>query len=211
MSTTYKKLSQLLREAYYNGKAQDDANHSESYFAELIAIEVAICATEDAFINSNQGDSTYANNQFISTFRNVQISIDTDNSFYSILPATPPSLPNGQEIGSVKIEGSDCMEFMPMKQQMGFAQSLIGKIPFNIYEINGGRIIYKPRTPNFDALGNTATIKMVGAVSGADLLTSELTIPKNYEGKIWTNIMAKILPPKNIPQDLINDAVSNPG
>lgn len=208
MATTYKKLAQLLREAYYNGKSSDDANHSEIYFAELIAIEVAKCATQDAYTNSSQGESTYSSNQFISTFSDVVIQQRTDGTIYSVLPSTPSALPNGQEIVSVKIDGAKCLEFIPQKAQHSFSQGLMGCIPFNLYEINGKNIIYSPIIPLFDVQDNTATIMMVGAISGEDLLSSDLAIPKNYEGIIWDNIMQRILPQKQIPQDLINDSIS---
>lgn len=211
MATTYKKLAELIREAYYNGKPSDDANHTEAYFAELIAIEVAKCATQDAYVNSNNGEATYASGQFISTFNSVPILVKSDGTIYSVLPSTPPALPNGQEITSVKIDGNKCLEFIPQKAQSSFAQNLIGSVPFNLYVISGKNIIYKPKSPLFDATDNTATIEMVGAISGTDLLSSDLIIPKNYEGVIWDNIMAKILPTKQIQQDLINDSVSNQG
>lgn len=211
-ATTYKKLSQLIRDKYYGGKPSDDAQYSIKFFAELIATVVAECATEDAFINSNQGEMTYANNQFISTFRNISISVDSsDGRLYSALPSTPTSLPNGQEIIRVGIDGSKCLEFIPQKAQQSFAQSLIGSIPFNLYEINGSIIILKPYSPIFDASSSKLTIQMVGAVSGSDLLSSELTIPKNYEARIWDKIMARVLPTKVIQQDNINDSVSNQG
>lgn len=209
MATTYRKLAEEIREAYYKGKPSDDASHSLRYFAEIIATCVAECATEDAYLNSNQGESTYSNNQFISTYKNVAISVDSDGEISSILPATPTSLPNNQEIVSVKVNGSKCMECIPMKAQSSFSQGLIGKPKSMVlYEINGTKVIYSSANPLFNP--TSATIKMIGAVSGSDLLTSDLTIPKNYEGRIWDKVMARVLPLKPIQQDLINDSVSNP-
>jgi len=209
-ATTYKKLAELIRDTYYASHPSDDAVKSLRYFAELIATAVAECANEDAILNSNQGENFYANNQFISTFKGVQLLLDTDNTIYSVLPSTPTGMPNGREIISVKIEGNTCMDCIPMKAQASFAQDLIG-LPCGItlYEVNGTKLIFKTSNPLFDP-ANTATIKMVGAVSGSDLLTSDLTIPKNYEGRIWDKIMARILPLKPIQQDLINDSISNP-
>lgn len=210
MATTYKKLSQEIRDTYYASHPSDDASKSVRYFAELIAIAVAECATEDSYINSNQGETTYANNQFISTYKGVELLLDTDNTIYSILPSTPTALPNGREIVSVRIEGNTCMDCVPMQAQSSFAQDLIG-LPcgMTLYEINGTKLVFKTSNALFDP-ANTATVKMVGAVSGDDLLTSDLTIPKNYEGRIWDKVMARVLPLKQIQQDLINDSISNP-
>lgn len=211
MATTYRKLAELISDTYYRGKTSDEANFRLAYFAELIAIIVAECVTEDSFANSNASESMYANNQFISTFKDVEIFEDADGEIYSILPSTPAGMPNGREIVSVDIEGSKCLSFIPIQAQADFAQQLIGH-PYglNLFEINGTRVIFKPYTPLFDASSNTAKIKMVGAVSGPDLLTSDLTIPKNYEGRIWDKAMARLLPLKQIQQDTINDSVSNP-
>lgn len=211
MATTYRKLAEIISDTYYKGKTSDDANYRLPYFAELIAILVAECVTEDAFNNSNQGETTYANNQFISTFKDIEILEAADGEIYSVLPATPAGLPNGREIVSVDIEGSKCLSFIPIQAQAGFAQQLIGH-PYglNLYEINGTKVVFKPYSPLFDVSSNTAKIKMVGAVSGSDLLTSDLTIPKNYEGRIWDRAMARLLPLKQVPQDTINDSVSNP-
>lgn len=211
MATTYRKLSELIRESYYKGKSSDDANFSLKYFAEIIAGAVAECATEDSIAQSNLNESTaYSNNQFISTYKGEALLLDTDGTIYTVLPATPAGLPNGREIVSVKIEGSKCMDCVPMKAQSSFSQSLIG-IPKSmvLYEVNGTKIIYTTSNPLFDT-SNTATIKMVGALSGDDLLSSDLTIPKNYEGRIWDKVTARVLPLKQVPQDLINDSVSNP-
>src|SRR5215217_7726076 len=101
MSTTYKKLAELIRDTYYNTKASDDSQHSLRFFGELISSAVAECANEDAILNSNQQETTYANNQFISTFKSVPLLRDSDNTIYSVLPSTPTALPNGAEIVSV--------------------------------------------------------------------------------------------------------------
>lgn len=210
MATTFKKLAELIRDTYYNSKASDDSQHSLRFFGELIATCVAECANEDSIVNSNQQEASYANNQFISTFKSVPLLLDTDGTIYSILPSTPTALPNGSEIVSIRITGNKCMDCIPMKAQASFAQDLIG-LPKGmvLFEVNGTKVVYTTSNALFDN-DNTATIKMVGAVSGTDLMTSELTVPKNYEARIWDKIMARVLPLKRIPYDLINDAVSNP-
>jgi len=210
MATSYKKLSELIRDTYYNSKASDDSQHSLRFFGELIGSAVAECASEDAILNSNLGEATYANNQFISTFKSVPLLLDSDGSIYSVLPSTPTALPNGTEIVSVRIEGNKCLDCIPMKAQASFAQDLIGMPKWMVlFEVNGTKIVFKTSNHLFD-VDNTATIKMVGALSGVDLMTSELTVPKNYEARIWDKVMARVLPLKRIPYDLINDAVSNP-
>lgn len=205
--TTYRKLSQIIRDTYYKGEPNDDANFGLRYFAELIAQEVAMFATIDAFQNSNQGEATYANDQFISVFKNQPIVIDGDEK-YTLLPATPAGLPKNREITEVSITGNKCLNVIPHRNYASFTQSLLG-IPVGmvLYKIENGKLIFETGNP---LLEGTVTIKMVGSVSGDTLLDSELNIPKDVESKIKTKILGDLLPIKQVPQDLINDGISIP-
>lgn len=208
--TTIGKLAEIIRATYYrNGFPSDDASFSLVYFAELVAIQIAQMAFDDAISNSNQGECTYASDQFISTFKSVPVSQDTDGVYYSILPSTPTALPNGQEIAEVKINGNKC-ECVQIRNRSSFAQNIIGT-PCGIitYKVEDGKVIYGSGTPLFAPSG-TATIKLVGAVSGTNLLDSNINIPKNYEDRIMNNILAKLIPLKQIPDDNLNNAISNP-
>lgn len=207
MTTTYRKIAELLRDTYFKGNPSDDANFSLRYFAELAAIYVAEAATADAFTNSNQGEMTYANDQFISVYKGIPIVVDGEDK-YGVLPQTPAGLPNGTEIVSVKIEGSRCMDCIPMRAHMSFAQGLIGT-PFGmvLYSIEDGKVKLTSDNPLIEG---TLTVRQIGSVSGDDLLTSKINIPKNYEAYVFDKVFSKVLPLKNIPQDNINNAVSNP-
>lgn len=209
MATTYKKLAQLIRDEYYLGHPSDDASLSLRFFAELIAQEVAEMATMNAFENSNQGDSTYSNDAFISVYRGLQLQVRSNGDKYIVLPATPTALPNNQEISEVEINGSRCIPAVPVTGRQTFALRLINKISnILMFKREGGEIVFQGSTA---LLEGTADVKLIGAVSGSDLLTSDLNIPKNYESKIMTKILSKLLPMKNRPIDYVNDSVSNPG
>lgn len=208
--TTIGKLAELIRATYYrNGFPSDDASFSLVYFAEMVAMELAQMAYEDSINNSNQGEGTYANDQFISTFKSVPVLLGEDGEYYSTLPSTPAGLPNGQEIAEVKINGNKC-PCIPIRNKNSFMQDIIG-YPCGIitYKVEGSELKYKSGSPLFSP-SSTATIKMVGAVSGDSLLNSGINIPKNYEGRIMTNILARLIPLKQIPDDNLNNAVSNP-
>lgn len=208
MGTTYRKIAELTSDTYFKLKASDDANYSLRYFAELAAQEVAEMAYMSAIENSNNGEGSYSNDQFISVFKNLPMVVDTDGEKYTSLPSTPAGLPNNAEISEVRIVGSKCMSCIPMTSRGSFAQSLIG-IPKGmvLYKIENGKIVFVSNNP---LLEGTVNIRMVGAVSGTELLTSALNIPKNYEGRIITNILKKLLPLKNQPIDYVNDSISNP-
>lgn len=202
---TIGKLAQLISDTYYKSNTQQNANFSLRYFAELIAGKVAKYATADAFTNSNQGETTYANNQFITVYKAIPI-VEEVGEKYSVLPATPTALPNGQEIVQVRIEGNRCMDCIPMKNQMSFAQGLIG-LPSNmvLYKVEGKRIVYETSNPLIEG---TVLIKMVGSIPEGDIFSLPLNVPKNVEDAIFTEVLSVVMPLKAIPVDNINDAVS---
>lgn len=213
---TYEFLAEIIRDAYYKQIPSDDANYSLRFFAEMIASEVAEFATQSAYENSNQGETTYANDQFISVYKNQDILFDTDGEIYTVLPATPTSLPNNSEVVQVRVIGNKCMDCIPMKNHLSFLQDLIGTPNgMVLYKIENGKIIYRTNNPLFAKPDDITTpvkvnIKLVGAVSGTDLLRSPLNIPKNVESRIMDKILRRLLPTKNQPIDSINDAVPNP-
>lgn len=210
MATTYKKLAELIRDTYYKSIPSDDANYSLRYFAELIAQEVAQMATDNAIENSNQGESTYANDAFLSVYRGLELQTRNNGERYFVLPATPTAMPNNQEVSEVSIEGSKCLSAIPKTNRQVFSQILIGGNPcgMSFFRREGNEIVFDG--DNTSLIEGTVSTKLIGAVSGSDLLTSDLNIPKNYESKISTKILAKLLPLKQIPVDYINDAISNP-
>jgi len=207
--STIGKQAQIIREIYYRGTPSDDANHSLRFFAELVAQELAEMATIDAYTNSNNGESTYANDQFITTFKNVPVLTDDNGVMYSVMPSTPAGLPNGREIAGVSIDGSNCMEAIPLKNHSSFVQGLIGyPTCFVTYKVEGGNIVYKSGNALFNP--ESATIKLVGAVKDGNLLDSPINAPANYLKKMRTNVLAAMILLKQIPQDNLNNAVSNP-
>lgn len=198
-------LAELIRDSYYKSKTEDSVNYPIRYFAELIAIKVAKQATIDAFTNSNAGETTYANNQFITTFRDVAIAENSYGEKYSVLPATPTALPNGQEIVQVRIQGNNCMDCIPLKSQMSFAQNMIGLPPNMIlYKVDGKNIVYETSNP---LLEGSVTIRMVAAIPNSDVFNFPLNVPKNAEDGIMTEILAMLLPMKNTPVNNPNDQV----
>lgn len=211
MATTYKKLAELTRNSFYKSQPSDDASLTLRYFAELIGQEVAEMATMNAFENSNQGESTYSNDAFISVFRNLALLVRSNGEKYIKLPSIPTALPNNQEISEVEINGTKCLPAIPVTGRQMFALKLINKTQTGnllMYKREGGEIIFQGPTT---LLEGTADIKLIGAVSGDDLLTAELNIPKNFESRIMNKILGKLLPLKNQPIDYVNDAISNPG
>lgn len=203
--TTYRKLAEIIRDRHYNGIPSDDAEISLRHLAELIAMQVAYFAKKSAFENSNAGEATYANDQFISTFNNIELLVDgVTNEKYITLPVTPAGLPNNQEIVSVAFTACPNVRVVPLKQKDRFAQQWLPK-PSGIYnyKIENGRIV-------FGELGKLVTgnvsVKMVGAVSGPDLLNSDLNVPKDVEGDIVEKVLLLLDPRRGERIDMLNDS-----
>lgn len=209
--TSYYKLAEEIRTIDSSGIASDDYPFDLRFIGEQIATEVAIGARKNAFENSNQGETTYASDLFTSTFLNIPVTYDTTlKQFYSVLPQTPPSLPNDQEIVSVIPNGIQYRrrQVIPMKNKDKFMQDLIGPIRGTIlYYIENGNIYYDNIT---EFMFQSVNMTMVGAVSttGA-LLDGVLNVPKDVEGDIITNVLIKLKKLRN-PADILNDARNLP-
>ena len=211
-ATTYKKLAQLIRDEYYRRNPSDDANYDLRFFAELVAQGVAEMAVQNAIDNSNQGESTYANDAFISSYTGLSLLTRDNGERYTIMPATPPAMPNNQEIVEVRIEGSKCLPAIPMTSRQSFSQQLVGDngaYQGLKYKVKGKEIIFVSKTAAL--LSGTVSLDLIGSVNIDELLSSDLSIPKNYEGPITLKILGRLIPTKGQPIDLINDGVPNPG
>lgn len=210
MQTTFRKLSELILDRHYSGIGSDDASISVRHVAELVAIEIAYMATKSSFENSNSGEATYANDQFISVFNNLDLLTDSiTGEKYTLLPSTPAGLPNNQEVSSVAFTSCPNIKVVPLKQKDTFAQQFLD-MPSKIYnyKIENGRIVFISLP---DIVTGKVSTKMVGAISGTTLLDSVLNIPKNYEGEIMDRVLIKLMPNRvSVQRDINNDQVPLP-
>jgi hypothetical protein len=208
MATTYKKISEQIRTLMGNGIVSDDFRFSLRYIAELVAQEVAFEARKDAFESSNAGETTFANDAFISTFNNIAVLYDsTLKQKYSVMPSTPISLPKGQGLPSITplgIQGRR-RQIVIMKNKDKFLQDLLDPVRGVILAyIEGNRVYYD----NINQYMFTAVnISMVGAISTtSDLLDGDLNVPKNVESAIIDRVVTKLRQLGSVPQDVMNDA-----
>lgn len=207
-ATTYSKISEQIRTLFYGGIPSDDANFSLRFVAELVAQDIAYQARKDAFENSNAGETTYASDLFTSTFTNVAVTYDSVlKQFYSILPATPPALPNDQEITSVTPNGIQYRrrQVIPMKNKDKFMQDLLEPIRGTVLcYIENGKLYYDNV---LEFMFPSVNITMVGAVSTTgDLLTGVLNVSKNVESDIIDRTVQRLRQLSNVPADVLNDA-----
>ena len=71
--TTYGYISEQILTTYYKGVRSDDSQYSLRHISSMVAQEVALMARKNAFENSNNGDVTYMNDQFITTYQSVPV------------------------------------------------------------------------------------------------------------------------------------------
>jgi len=208
--TTYKKLSEIILNQHYNGFPAPDAPITLRHIAELVATKVAKYAKISAFGNSNAGEATYANDQFISVFYNQPLLTDAVTSEkYIVMPATPAGLPNGREIAQVSFVGCPSCHVVPMANKDDFIESLLPQVPFALYKVENGNIVFRnlPKlVTNSDAPVN---VKMVGAVPGDTLLDSVLNLPKDVENDIRNEVILELNPLYAVkPQNIDNTDAS---
>lgn len=209
MATTYRKLAELIRNEHYRGIPSDDASISLRHVAELVAAEVAWFAKKSAFENSNQGEATFANDQFISVWNNLELKTDAvTKEKYVDLPATPAGLPNNQEISSVAFTAYPRYKVVPLKQKDVFMEQFLCTPSFvHTYTIENGRIVFYKLNK---LVTGPVSLKMIGAVSGDNLLDSALNVPKDTESEIFDKVLSKLNPNRSVPRDITNDSVPLP-
>lgn len=207
---TYRKFSEIVLNEHYNGATMPDVPLTLRHIAELTATKVAKYAKKSAFENSNQGETTYANDQFISVFKNQPLLTDeVTNEKYIVMPATPAGLPNNQEIAQVSFVGCSGCHVVPMKNKDDFTESLLPPIPFILYKIESGNIVFR-NLPKLVTNGNApVNVKMIGAVPGETLLDSVLNVPKDVEDDIRLELLAELAQLYKVkPQNINNTDAS---
>lgn len=200
MQTTYRKFSQEIIDAHYGGIAHQDANITQRFIAEWVAEKVAVAAVKSAYGNSNLGECTYANDQFISVFYNVPLLTDAvTNNKYCVMPATPAGLPKGREIAQVSFMGAPEMFVIPMDNKDEFMESGLPPLPTTmvLFKVENGNIVFRNLPP---IINSNVNMKLVGAVPpGTTILDSVLNIPKDVEDAIRMEILGQLAVNYKIP------------
>lgn len=191
--TTYRKLAQEIIDAHYGGFSVPEAGITQRFVAERIAMLVAKAATKSAFANSNAGEVTYSDDQFISTYYNLALLTDSDTKDkYVTMPATPAGLPNGREIAQVSFYGAPNVWIVPMSNRMGFVETMLPPLPNDIvlFRVENGRIVFQD-LPGI--INSTVNLKLVGAIPpGTTILDSLLNIPKDFEDDIFSAVLNEL-------------------
>lgn len=205
--TTYGYISEQILTTYYKGVRSDDSQYSLRHIASLVASEVAFMARKNAFENSNNGDVTYINDQFITTYQNVSVLQDAISGYkYCDLPAVPTALPKNQEIVSVSLNTKTSKTFLPIANKDRFMQAFLKPIRGSVfYYIENGKL-YFDNPQNFQF--NKITIKMAGALPSGNILDAPLNIPKNYESEIIDKVLQRLMVVSRNGQDITNDGQS---
>lgn len=202
--TSYRKAAEITINQHYNGFPTPNASITTKHVAELWATKVAKYAKISAFQNSNAGETTYANDQFISVFRNRPLlTDDVTSEKYIVMPATPAGLPNNQEVVQVSFVGCPGVHVIPMKNKDDFAESILDPIPFVLYKIENGNIVFRNLPKLVTNISAPVNVKMIGAVPGETLLDSVLNIPKDVEDAIRGEVLQELAQLYNVPPKTI--------
>lgn len=205
--TTYGYISEQILTTYYKGIRNDDSQYSLRHIASMVAQEVAVMARKNAFENSNNGDVTYMNDTFITTYKNISVLTDNvSNEKYCDLPATPTALPNNQEIVAVSLNTKTNKQFIPIKNKDRFMQAFLRPIKGIVYFYAENGRLYFDNPENFQF--TKITLKMAGALPSGNILDAPLNIPKNYESEIIDKVLNRLLTMSRLGQDLTNDGDS---
>ena len=188
--TTYRKFSQEIIVAHYGDQPVPEAGITQRFISEWVAMLVAKAAVKSAYGNSNLGECTYANDQFISVYYNCPLLTNgVTGEKYSVMPATPAGLPKMREIAQISFTGSPGLFVVPEDNKDEFIESQLPAMPSNIilFKVENGNIVF-PRLP---AIVNSPVImKLIGSVPpGATILDSVLNIPKDVEQDIRAEIL----------------------
>ena len=190
--TTYGYISEQILTTYYKGIRNDDSQYSLRHIASMVAQEVAVMARKNAFENSNNGDVTYMNDTFITTYKNLSVLTDNvSNEKYCDLPATPTALPNNQEIVAVSLNTKTNKQFIPIKNKDRFMQAFLRPIKGIVYFYAENGRLYFDNPENFQF--TKITLKMAGALPSGNILDAPLNIPKNYESEIIDRVLSRLL------------------
>ncbi len=202
---TYGKFSELILNAYYKFIRSDNANYTMRQIAEMVAHEVAFFAKGDAFEQSALGETTFANDQFISVYRAIALSTDADGNKYITMPQTPVGLPQGREIARVSFTGNKTVQVYPIRNKDVAFQSTRPKWMITYY-VEDGKLVFG----NLSNLVNaTVDLRLVGAIpAGTELIDCVLNVPKNIESQIFDKILVRLNAVRGVKVDMINDGVS---
>lgn len=200
-------MSEKIATTYYRGIRAQESNFTLRHIAQLISEELAFFAGYNAIENSNQGETTYSNDTFITTFSNIAIQTDSVLlTKFVPLPSIPTALPSNQEIQKVWPVGGRKIQIIPISNRSKFSQDQLPTIRGKVlYYIENGNLVFdNPTMFDFPAVN----INMIGAMPDGYLLDQTLLLPKNYEGELSKRVIIRLEQTSNKPRDVINDATA---
>lgn len=205
----FRTLSEKILTTYSRGIRNQEASFSLKHVAQLIAEEIAAMATRNAIENSNNGETFYTNDTFISTYTAQPVTFDSVlNTYYTPLPAIPAGLPGNREVAAVIPTGTRKFQFVALKNKDRFMNDFLTAIPGVVYYyIENGNLYYD--NPTMFQLP-PVTIKLIGAIPTGNLLDAPLNMPKSYEPMISENVIKRLLMTAGRGKDLLDDGVANP-
>lgn len=205
--STYGMLSEEIRNQYDKKIGSDNSTYTLRHIATMVAQEVAFFAKADAFEQSNIGEATFSNDQFIVTYNGLTMLTDVQGYKYVPLPSSPIGLPQGREVEYVGFTGNKKTQVFPMRNKDRFMQQMT-KTPkwMALYYVENGNIIFDNLSP---LISDTVDLKLVAGIpTGTNLLDLPLFLPRNYESIILDKVLNRMNVERNILPNNVNDNIN---
>lgn len=206
--TTRQQLIDRIFRFYYDGIPSDDASLSNNEVDLYINDAIASVMNKQAMDAYNITGIMQVPEGYVTTYTIPTPSLnDLTGFYYSTIPHPPFGLPGDNGVSSVFFGGGmgmskpilhvkpnevDYFTSMPMPPQAAF------------YWIEGNKIYFWCRT-DITHISDTIYIRMSSNVQSDN--STILNIPPDAVELVFTDVIQKLLPRKNIRQDNVNDGI----
>lgn len=191
MGQTFQMLAEKIQTTYERGIAEEDAVFSLPHIAQLAAEEIAAIATQNALENSKSGETTYSNDQFITTYTNIALTFSSAlQSWLIAIPSQFSAIPGTSGVTIIPY-GARKVQIVMMKNKDRFAQSMLDPIPGVILAyMENNQILFDGSTAYMPTAVN---LKLVGGLPGGTLMTALTNLPKSYEPIVSEKVIQRLI------------------
>lgn len=203
MATRKLIAQQILSVIYPNGRS-DDADITESLVNIYISEAASVVAVQNYRSNIQLDSVEAVSDAFYSTFKNIQITKDTDTGFYTFpLPQPPIGVPIGVSISSVYLispSGTRTVAYPISQRELDIMFEVPIKKDEIYYWAEGNKIYIWSQK---DVTKSKAFVRMISTQSTD--INATLNVPDDLLQAIIDMVVKRIMVEKTQPIDLSND------
>jgi|TARA_R110000868_G_scaffold180622_2_gene421260 hypothetical protein len=207
-TTRYIFLEKILR-LVYGQQPSDDSNITYNLANEWLNEGIALAAKQNYKDNIAIDGIGYVNNSFYTSFKNLAVTQDGQNTYKITLPQIPLGIGANEGVSTLQFidaNGNVSLPCIPLtERQVTFYQTMR---PIQ------NKVLYYPQGINIFAKSTlllfqyTAKVTMVSGGDASDL-NSVLNVPADYLTLASDYVIQKLTIEKNTPKDSSNDGVDN--